>query len=130
MDRSDIRPFERFPSFEGIVAAAIGDGGTQATRFAQAARDAGADGIPDLDGAYAESVGVAAEVVEANHDAANNTTGSQLADTTDGAEAYRAGVLPHLPQPSAPIEGDYTEPPHVPADPGGHGPDTTEVPAP
>ncbi len=119
-----LRPFPQRPSFEGLVAAALQpqrgvDDGLSAQQ-----RAAGDGGTPDLDAAYAATVVISAETLANQTGAEFDGRAAQFVDTTAGAEAYRQTALPHLPQPSAPIEGDYVDPPRPPGVPqeGGGGP--------
>jgi len=110
-----LRPFAAAPSFEGLVAAALNTAGTVDAALEGRKLLVAGEGVPDLDGAYTTSVGVSEATLATQQGAEDDGRAAQLGDTTDGAEAYRQTALPHLPQPDAPIVGEFTIPdPPVP----------------
>lgn len=114
MERVDPRSLAPFPasqSFEGLVAEHLQGGNDRDDALARAGQDAAGDGAPDLDPVWTSTVGVAEETVAANAGARDDTTANVLSDRTAGAEAQRLVSVPHLPQPDAPIEGSYIDPP-------------------
>lgn len=127
IDATALQPFPAAPSFEGIVARGLEGAAGVDAGLAGARGTAGGEGPPDLDAAYQSTVGVAREVLAGQAGAETDPTAGVLADRTDGAEAYRQEVLPHVPPPSTPIEGTYVEPPAPPKTdppfepPGGRG---------
>ena len=64
-----------------------------------------------LEATYASTIGVAETITADQAGAADDQTSDRLVDAGGGAEAYRGSVLRYLPQPSAPIEGDFLDPP-------------------
>lgn len=62
-----------------------------------------------LDATYGGTVGVAAAVTANNGGLGNDQTANQLVDNGGNAEWYRQSVLGYLPQPDAPIDGDFRE---------------------
>lgn len=108
------------PSFEGLVASALeGAGGVDAA-LGGVKVDVAGEGVPDLDGAYVTTVGVSEATLANQIGAEDDGRATELGDRTEGAEAYRRATSPYLPQPDAPIEGDFNEPP-PPAPTGGGG---------
>lgn len=75
-----------------------------------------------LDGLYTSTVGHAEGVADNNGGAGDDQTASALVDSGAGSEAYRQSVLGYLPQPDAPIEGNFRELPNFgEGHPGGGG---------
>lgn len=114
IDETALRPFPQLPSFEGLVAGALEGLRGADDGLARQRLDVGDEGPPDLDAAYASTVAVSEETLAAQRGAEDDQVAGVLVDTTAGAEAYRQAALPHLPQPAAPIEGDFVDPPRPP----------------
>lgn len=83
-------------------------GGSDAGFFSLQTTIAGnvADG---LDGKFSSTIGAAEAVTENNAGAGDDHTANQLVDNGAGTEAYRQSVLSYMPQPDAPIEGNFRE---------------------
>lgn len=98
--------------FEGLAESVVGAlGGSDAPLASLQTAIAGnvADG---LDAVFASTVGAAEAVTANNQGAGDDQTANALVDTGAGSEAYRQSVLGYLPQPDAPIEGDFRELPN------------------
>jgi hypothetical protein len=115
LEATALRPFPIAPSFEGLVASAReGVAGVDAA-LGRAKLDAAGDGVPDLDAAFASTVGVATDVVGGTAGVEDDQVAGLLVDRTAGPEAYRQEVLPVVPQPDVPIEGGFIDPPPPPS---------------
>lgn len=107
--------------FEGLVESLAGTlGGSDGALFSLQTTIAGnvADG---LDVEFASTVGAAEGVAENNRGAGDDHTANALVDTGAGSEAYRQSVLSYMPQPDAPIEGNFRELPDFGAGHPGNG---------
>jgi hypothetical protein len=95
--------------FEGLAEPLVGAlSGGDGALFSLQATIAGnvADG---LDGTFVSTVGAAEAVTDANRGAGDDQTAGALVDAGQGSEAYRQSVLSYMPQPEAPIQGDFRE---------------------
>jgi hypothetical protein len=100
-----------------VGALSGGDGGL----FSLQATIAGnvADGLDDV---FASTVGAAEAVADTNNGAGDDQTANALVDNGGGVDAQRNASLPYLPQPDAPIEGNFRELPSLgDGQPGGGG---------
>jgi len=84
--------------------------------------EVGGDGSPDLDTAFAATVGVAEDVTASQFDISTDQRADTLTQDGEGAEQYRQSALRYLPQPDAPIEMDLKDPPALPPGEGHEGP--------
>jgi hypothetical protein len=98
---------------EPLVGALGGSDGPLASLQGTIASNSGAG----LDGTFAATVGVAADVTANHAGAGNDQTAGALVDNGGGVDAQRGASLPYLPQPDAPIEGNFRE---LPAFGAGH----------
>jgi hypothetical protein len=128
IDRQDM-PFgprvARDGLFEGLAEPLVGAlSGSDPVLFSLQATIAGnvADG---LDGTFVSTVGAAEAVTDGNRGAGDDQTAGALVDAGQGSEAYRQSVLSYMPQPEAPIEGDFRDlPPLGSGHPGNGGIDS------
>ena len=107
---------------EGLVEPlvnALGGGDAVLGAHQAAIANNTADG---LEGTFASTVGVAADLAVNQQPFAHDQTANALVDAGAGTEAYRQSVLRYLPQPDAPIESDFRE---LPTPPAGPPPDPT-----
>lgn len=107
--------------FEGLADPMVGalsgsDGGLWSLQGTIAGN------VPDgLDARFTSTVGAAEAVNEGNSGAGNDQTAYALVDAGDGSEAYRQSVQSYLPQPDAPIEGNFKNFPDLGQGHGGGG---------
>lgn len=77
-----------------------------------------------LDARFQSTIGAAESVAANNSGAGNDQTANALVDAGAGSEAYRQSALSFLPQPDAPIDGNFRELPNFgDGHPGGGGVD-------
>jgi hypothetical protein len=122
LDETALRPFPALPSFEGLVASALEGVRGVDDSLGRVRLDAGATDAPDLDAAFASTVGVALEALSGTAGAEDDGTAGTLIDRTAGVEAYRQEVLPHVPHPDVRIEGGFVDPPAPPKTDAGREP--------
>jgi hypothetical protein len=122
LNETALRPFPGGVSFEGIVAAGLEGAAGVDAGLARTKLESAGDGVPDLDGAFTSTVGVALDVLSGTTGAEDDGTAGTLADRTAGVEAYRQEVLPHVPQPDVKIEGGFVDPPAPPKTDAGREP--------
>ena len=99
-----------FEGFAEQAVAALGDSDPALFSLQTTIAENVADG---LDARFTSTIG-AAEVVNANNAAAvDDLTVHRLVDAGAGTDAYHADVQRYIPQPDAPIEGDFKELPNL-----------------
>lgn len=75
-----------------------------------------------LEGTWQSTIGAADDLAANQAGLGDDQTADALVDAGAGTEAYRQSVLRYLPQPDAPIQGDFRDLPQPPAGaPGGTG---------
>ena len=122
LDPSSLQPFPPAASFEGLVADRLGQLAGSDAVMAGITATAGAHPQSDLDGLFDGTVRVGADGLGDEDASMPASQLPQFIDAGDNADVLRTGVLPYLPQPDAPIEQPFTDPPAAPSDigePGG-----------
>lgn len=97
--------------FESLAEPLVGALGDPDARLAAARDQVGTDVPDDLDAAFLDTVGVAADAHDSQAAVADPSTAGTLIDTGRGVDGLRAYVLPFLPPPDTFIDIVFTPPP-------------------
>lgn len=99
-----------FEGLAGEIDGVLGDGDTQLASLQTAIAENSDAG---LDATFTATIGAAADATAAQGSPETDQTGGRLVDAGAGSEAYRQSVLSVLPQPDAPIEGNFKDFPQL-----------------
>lgn len=108
-------PFGRRVSYDGLFTRYVDEldgvlGGSDSGLAGASARVG--DGVPqDLDSAYDGTIGVAADAHAAQVGAGSGSQAGSLISDGGNVDTLRASVLGYLPQPDAPVDTSFVDPP-------------------
>jgi hypothetical protein len=103
-------PYPARPSFEGIVADALGEIPALDARLAGAALSLADNPLADLDAVFYATVGAADNEVDYQDGGFDGAPFADLIDSGDNEDLLRQSVQRYLPGADAPIETNYEEP--------------------
>jgi hypothetical protein len=110
LEPDQIPPFPVRPSFEGIVADALGELPALDARLAGAALWTAENPPDELDAVFNATVGAAAGEVDDQIGAFDVSPFADLIASGDNEDTLRQSVLRYLPPSEAPIETNFEEP--------------------
>lgn len=99
--------------FEGKAETLVGALGASDGPLSSIQTTIAANVADGLDGKFASTIGAAEHANENNGGQADDQTAGTLVDNGGGVEMYHQSAQSYLPQPDAPIEGNFKEFPNM-----------------